>query len=117
VGLILDFQPIGKLIRKRISIIKEAAGFDEEAARIWAGTTGHPSNRARSGQPSQDLNRTLYVLTFLLLRDRAIIDPTIPVTDDFVAAFNERIGQFRILLQRPRDAKNADIDFEFAKEF
>lgn len=55
------------------------------------------------------------MLTLNLLAYLALIDPAIAVAYDLMPALDARRGQFGILLQRARDAKNAYINREVAK--
>ena len=75
------------------TIIEKSSGFDEQSACVGAGTTGHPTDRSRTGQSGHDVYGASNMVTLNILGYAAIIDPTIAMADDFMAAVDNGFGK------------------------
>src|SRR5580704_663496 len=67
VGLVLDAQPIGQFIRKRIAVVEKSSFRNDKSSRIGAGAPSHPSKRPRAGDVRQNFDRAPDMLAFEVL--------------------------------------------------
>src|SRR5579872_5034429 len=95
-----DLHPVGQVVVVGITVIKEAAGLDEQTPGVGTRTTGVPPDGRAADQARDDFDIAPYLCALDVLRNELIVDPALSMAGDLEAARGELRGGLRITLER-----------------